>query len=264
VQGEPDDHRENDTMRKFWLGLAVAVAAAAPAAAQDAAAVVKRAIDAHGGADALNKTRTARAKGKGTLTLLGQDHEFASASVYALPDKFKLELAAEINKLKLTATQVVNGKQVKVRTTLAGTEQPATDRVKEEALQAVLVQDATTLTPLVEGNKYTLKLEKDEDVEGSPAAVVLVTGNGLKELRLYFDRKTGRLVKTKRTGLASNATGVVEVTEESFLSDFKPVGAAQIPMKVLVKHDGKPFMTVTVTEVTPLDKVDPDEFKIEK
>jgi hypothetical protein len=251
-------------MHRFWLGLAVAVAAAAPAAAQDAAAVVKKAIDAHGGADALNKTRTARAKGTGTLTLLGQDHEFASASVYALPDRFKLELAADINKLKLTATQVVNGKQVKVKTVLGGTEQPTTDRVKEETAQAVLVQDATTLTPLVEGNKYTLTAEKDADVAGSPAAVVLVAGGGLKDLRLFFDKKTGRLVKTQRKGLASNATGLVEVNEESFLSDYKPVGGALLPMKVTVTHDGKKFMAVTVTEVTPVDKVDPDDFKIEK
>jgi hypothetical protein len=241
-------------MHRFWLGLAVAVAAAAPAAAQDAAAVVKKAIDAHGGADALNKTRTARAKGTGTLTLLGQDHEFASASVYALPDRFKLELAA----------QVVNGKQVKVKTVLGGTEQPTTDRVKEETAQAVLVQDATTLTPLVEGNKYTLTAEKDADVAGSPAAVVLVAGGGLKDLRLFFDKKTGRLVKTQRKGLASNATGLVEVNEESFLSDYKPVGGAVLPMKVTVTHDGKKFMAVTVTEVTPVDKVDPDDFKIEK
>ena len=43
---------------------------AVPAAAQDTAtAVVKKAIDAHGGADALNKSKTARAKTEGTMTI---------------------------------------------------------------------------------------------------------------------------------------------------------------------------------------------------
>ena len=96
-------------MHRFWLGLAVAVAAGVPAAAQDAAAVVKKAIDAHGGADALNKTKTARSKGKGTIILADRTYEFASASVYSIPDKFKLEMAADIGGQKLVATQLVNG-----------------------------------------------------------------------------------------------------------------------------------------------------------
>jgi hypothetical protein len=251
-------------MHRYWLVLAVAVAAAFPAAAQEAALVVKKAIEAHGGADALNKTRTARTKSTGILTLLGQDYEFVSASVYALPDRFKLELAADIRGLKLNATQIVSGKQVRVRTVLGGVEQPVNERVREETIQAVLVQDVTTLTPLIDGTKYTLKLEKDAEVDGKPVSMVLVTGDRLKDLRLFFDKESGRLIKTQRKGVSSNETGIVEVHEESFLSDFKKVDGALLPMRVTVTHDGKKFMTVNVTEITLLDKVDPDEFKIEK
>lgn len=254
-------------MHKTVLGLTAAVVLAAPAAAQDpavAVAVVKKAIAAHGGAEALNKTKTGRSKSKGTMTVFGQDIEFVSTSVYSIPEKFKLEMAAEIRGLKLTATQVVNGKQVRVKTVLGGTEQPVTDRVKEETAQAVLVQDVTTLTPLLDGRKFTARAEKDADVDGKPAAVLVVTGSGLRETRLFFDKDSGRLVKTQRKGVTSGPTGVVEVVEESFLSDFKPVDGALLPMKLVVKHDGKKFMDVTVTEVKFLAKVDPDEFATEK
>jgi hypothetical protein len=247
-------------MHKCLLGLAAAAVAVTPLPAQDAVAVVKKAIEAHGGADALNKTRTARSKTKGTITLNDQTIELVSSSVYSIPDKFKTELAADIRGLKLTALQLVNGKQVKLKTVLGGTERPVDDRQKEEAVQAVLVQDATTLTPLVEGKKYTLKAEKDADVEGKPAAVVLVSGNGIKDLRLFFDKETGRLVKTQRKAL--DASGAGEVNEESFLSDYKKVDGALLPMRMVVKRDGKKFMDVTVTELKLLDKVDADEFTV--
>jgi hypothetical protein len=247
-------------MHKYLLGLAAAAVAVSPLPAQDAAAVVKKAIEAHGGADALNKTRIARSKTKGTITSGDQNIEIISSAVYSLPDKFRTEMAAEVRGLKLTILQVVNGKQVKFKRVLGGTERPVEDKQKEEAAQAVLVQDATTLTPLVEGKKYTIKLEKDADVEGKAAAVVLVTGNGLKDLLLFFDKETGRLVKSQRKALDASGTG--EVNEESFLSDYKKVDGALLPMRMVVKQNGKKLMDVTVTEVIFLDKVDPEEFSV--
>jgi hypothetical protein len=238
------------------------VLAAAPAAAQDAAvAVVKKAIDAHGGTAALNQTRTARAKTEGTLTLAGGVGEvkFVSAAVYALPDKFKLEMAAEVRGLKMTALQLVNGGSIKVKSTLAGVDTPQDEKSVKETFQAVLLQDITTLTPLVaEGNKYTLKAEPD----AGDKAVVLVSGNQSRDVRLYFDKTTGLLHKTVRRALVPTEKNMlVEVTEESVLSDFKKNGAALLPTKVVVTHDGKKFMDVTITETKFADKIDPAEFE---
>lgn len=234
------------------------------AAQDDATAIIARAIKAHGGAEALNKTKTASTKSQGTMMVFGQEVAFVSTSIYAVPDRFKMEMAAEIRGLKLNATQVVNGKQVNVKTMLGGMEQPANDKVKEETYQAVLIQEVTSLTPLVEGKKYTLKAEPEAKVEDKPAVVVLVTAPGLKDIRLSFDKESGRLVKTERKALASSASGLVEVKEESFLSDFKEKDGALLPMKLVVKHDGKPFMSVNVTEIKLLDKVDASDFTVEK
>lgn len=249
-------------MRRFLFAGLFALTLALPAAAQaDPKAVVEAAIKAHGGADALNKSKTARAKSKGTIQIAGQGEvEFVSAAVYSIPDKFKLEMAADVRGLKLTATQYVVAKQVTLKTLLAGAEQPTNDRVKEETSQAVLLQEVTTLTPLTDGKKYTLAAEKDDTVDGKPAAVVLVTGNGIKEVRLYFDKANGQLMKTKRKGLAQTEKGLVDVVEESYLLDFKKTGDTLLPTKLKVTHDGKKYMDVTVTEVTFLDKVDGAEF----
>jgi hypothetical protein len=241
------------------LSLAVALAVAAPAAAQeDAPAVVKKAIAAHGGADALNRTRVARTAGTGTMTLNGLKIDFTATSVFSGYDRFRLEMNAQVAGLKLTAVQVLNGKKVKVKSTLGGQDQKVEEKVKEETVQAGLLQEVTTLTPLVETKKYTLKAEPDAKVGDAPAAVVLVAGNGLRDTRLFFDKATGRLAKTQRKGLAA---GGAEVNEETVLSDYKPVDKALLPMKSVVTHDGKEFMTLVIGEWKLVDKVDDAEFK---
>ncbi|MGL4419403.1 MAG: hypothetical protein ACRCZF_01940, partial [Gemmataceae bacterium] len=135
------------------------------------------------------------------------------------------------------------------------------DKAKDETFQAVLLQEVTTLTPLVETKKYTLKAEKDDTVDGKATAVVAVTGNGLRgEVKLFFDKANGQLLKTERKGLASAEKGIIEVREESFLSEFKKTDNALLPTKVLVKHDGKKFMEVTVLETKFFDKLEAADF----
>ena len=62
------------------------------------------------------------------------------------------------------------------------------------------------LTPLLDAKRYALKLEKDADINGNPAAVVSVTGTGIKDVKLFFDKKSNRLVKTQRRGFGKGAS----------------------------------------------------------
>ena len=74
-------------MRPWLLGIAVALAAAGAAAAADekAEAVVKKAIEAHGGADNLNKYTAGRFTMKGEVSVMGMDLEFSGAIAYLPP-----------------------------------------------------------------------------------------------------------------------------------------------------------------------------------
>ncbi len=239
------------------------LAAGATAQENTALPVVKAAIEAHGGAEALAKARTARSSATGTMTLNGQEIKFNATGAYSIPDKYRMDVNAEMSGGKLVVTQILNGKKTKVTAKLNGTDSPVDPKVKDETIQAGLLQEISTLTPLLDAKKYTLKLEKDADLNGNPAAVVAVTGNGLKEVKLFFDRKSGRLVKTQRRGFANGAAGVVEVSEETYLSDFKPFEKAILPTAMAVNHDGKKFMAMTVTEMKFVDKIDDKEFTIE-
>jgi hypothetical protein len=252
-------------MRKFLLAFGLLAGLLLRGDGQEVkpADVVQKAIDAHGGKDALNKAKIARTTAKGTMNLSGQKIDYATTAVHALPDKYKLETTGELAKLKLVTTQILNGKKTKIRATLAGAEQPLPEKAKDETIQAALVQEASLLTPLLETKKYTMKADKDADVNGSPATVIIVTGNGLKELKLYFDKKTNQLVKMQRKGLTPGMTGVVEVDEETFLSEYKEFDKAKLPSKVVVMHDKKEFLTMTVTEWKFLEKVDNSEFPVD-
>ncbi len=252
-------------MRKPLLALGILIALAVPAFAQDVKPleVIQKAIDAHGGAAALNKAKIAKTTAKGTMNLGGQKIDYATTAIHSLPDKYKLETTGELAKLKLVTSQVLNGKKTKIRATLAGADQPLPEKAKDETIQAALVQEASLLTPLLEAKKYGLKADKDADVNGSAATVIVVTGNGLKELKLFFDKKTNQLVKMQRKGLAPGSAGVVEVDEETFLSDFQKYDAALLPSKVVVMHDKKEFLTMTVTEWKFLDKVEATEFPVD-
>ncbi|OWK44363.1 hypothetical protein [Fimbriiglobus ruber] len=250
-------------MNKWVLGLAVALVVAPVRAddAGDAKAVVTKAIEAHGGATALGKYKAGFSKIKGQMTVFGMDLDFTGDMTYELPNKYKLTISTDVNGQKLAVEQVTDGKNFK--NTLNGMAVKQTDAEKNELAQAALLQDVTQLTPLLVGDKYTLKAEKDATVDDKPASVVTVSSKELKETRLFFDKKTGLLVKTERKALSPSAPGETkEVNEETFLSDFKEADGVKLPMKLLVNHDGKKFMSMTVTETKLMDKAEPKTFDI--
>jgi len=235
---------------------------AVPALAQDNPALpaVKAAIEAHGGAEALAKARTARMTATGVIVLQGQEVKFNAVFAYAVPEKYRIDLTAEHMGAKMVASQILNGKKVKISTKHNGTETVVDPKLKEETLQSVLYEEVRSLTPLLDAKKYTLKSEKDAEINGNAVKVVMVSGNGLKDVKLFFDEKSNRLVKTQRRGFGKGAAGIVEVDEEAVFSDFKPFGKAVLPTVMAVYHDGKKFMSMTVTDLKFADKIDDKEF----
>lgn len=245
-------------MRQWKYGLVAVLFATAPAFGQDAdpKAIVKKAIEAHGGADVLNKYRAGEYEIKGRMAVAGGETDFTGKVVYQLPDKYKMALDLDVGGAKLTLTQIANGKDVTI--TLNGNEQAASKEVKAEAVQAAAIQEITQLTPLLEGTKYTLKADKDSEVNGAKASAVTASAEGIKDITLYFDQATGRLVRTTRQGLSPEEK---TVTEEASMSDFKNVSGMLIPMSVEVTHDGKKFMTVEISAAKVMESTDAKQFE---
>ena len=247
--------------------MAVVFAAAGVAAADEKAeAVVKKGIEAHGGADALNKYKAGKMKMKGDISLMGMDIEFTGTLQYSMPDRFKLEVNAEVMGMKLVVNQTVKGESVKSTVNIGGMTIPAnSDAEKAELKAAAVLQEAEQLTPLLDPKKFTIKAGDDDTVDGKKVSLVIVTPKAVdKELKLYFDKESGLVVKTSHKGLGpGDGAAAVEVLEENYHSEFKKVNGVQTAHKMVVTHDGKKFMTVETTEVELLEKIDDKEFTID-
>lgn len=250
---------------RLMLGVAVALVAAGAAVADDKAeAVIKKAIQAQGGADVLNKYTAAKVHVKGEMNLQGTDVPFEADMAYA-PGKFKMVLQMEAMGQKVTITQVMNGDKGK-RTVAVGDKVVQSAQVeKDEVQQAVAGRQAQRLTPLLDPKLFTLKAADDEDVNGKKAAVVLATPKGSdKEMKLYFDKSSGLLVKSAHKGKGpGSGEDRPEVYQESYVSDYKKVNGLQVPGKIEIHNDGKKFMTGTMSDHKVEEKLDEKEFAID-
>jgi hypothetical protein len=240
------------------LASAVVGLALAPAFGQESAeAVVKKGIEAHGGAEVLKKLQAGESAYKGEMTVFGMDLEFTAKLVYQLPDKFRMEIDTEAGGQKLAIVQVVNG--AKTKSTLNGMATPLGETEQKELRQAAMVQEISQLTPLIDSKTYTIKLDKPTD----DANVVLVTAKDLNDTKLSFDKKSGLLTKVERKGLAPSMGEPMEVTEETVMSDFKKFDGMMLATKTTVNHDGKKFMTMTLTDAKLMEKADAKAFAVD-
>jgi hypothetical protein len=246
-------------MRLWLLGVVAVLAAAGVSAADDKSdAVVKKAIEAHGGADTLNKYTAGKFTMKGDISVMGMDLQFSGDMGYTT-DKYRMNIEMKVMDMTITVRQVMAGGKGK-RTVKAGDNVlQAQDIEDEEMKMALLGREMQRLTPLLDAKRFTVRAADDEDVNGKKAAVLLVTPKALdREFKLLFDKDSGLLVKTGHKG---KAAGGEEVYQETLVSDYKKVNGVQVGHKIELTHDGKKFMTATMADVEVLEKLDDKEFK---
>ncbi len=254
-------------MRLLSLTLTALLGAAGAGRADDKATeVVKKAIDAHGGADALNKYKAGRLNMTGDMSVIGMNIKFTGKLAYVTPDRFKMEMVAKVAGMKMVINQTVNGKNIKNVITLDGMKQPSGGDSEEDELRfAAALQEVGQLTPLLNAKKFEVKALPDAEFNGVKYAALEVKILTIKkDCKLYFDKKTNLQVMTAHKGKAPSETGQPEeVNEESWGSDFKKINGVMVPMKLLVNHEGKKFMEIVCKDYELLETIDAKEFAID-
>ena len=183
-------------MRRMILGLAVAVLAAGMARADEKAdAILKKAIEAHGGTDALTKYKGSRASMKGEMAVMGSDVAFTGKMSYNYPQQYSLEVNLEIMGQKILVNQVVNGEKVKATVKVGDMLIDQTKEQEPEAKFKLLLQEASAFFPLLDKKKFEVKAEPDEDVMGSKASVLIITPS-ISEFKRH--QSTARRVSSPR------------------------------------------------------------------
>jgi hypothetical protein len=243
-------------------GIAVALllaGAARPAAAQEqdkaCLDLIRKAVQAHGGQKVLEAVKAATVKSKGTVHLMG-GLKFTSEDQFQYPDEFRNDIQIDINGMELKISQAFDGKKGWAR--FADKTVDLDDKQTAEFKALIYGGRVGNLVDLLKDKGFELSPLGEDKVNDQPVAGVLVKRKDHRDVSLYFDKKTGMLAKSAM--MVVDQMSQEEVTQEKFFSDYKAVDGRQVPHKVLVKHNGNPYVEAEVTEVTVMERHDPSVF----
>src|SRR5262249_49807805 len=150
------------------------------------------------------------------------------------------------NNMNIESIQVFDGKTL-WSSTLGMLKEIKDEKTVNELRENLLVERAGGMSGLLK-NDYDLSSLGAVKVKGKEAIGIRASKKGQRDLNLYFDKKTHHLVKTEfRTRLSPG--GDKEVTQEKYFSDMKEVDGIRMPSRIVIEHDGKPFMELDISDV---------------
>jgi hypothetical protein len=185
----------------------------------------------------------------------GHTVPFVAETLMQLPSKYKHVIETNNDGDKHTVIQIINGSKVHI--ILDGRPLTPDPTQLAEIRNGLELQRAQRLLPLLEDRSYQLALLDELKVNDRPAAGVRVTGRGRREMRLYFDKEYGLLVRAENR--IDDGKGK-ELRQQFFFGDFKDVGGYKRFTKVRVYREGKKLMEAELTDAQPLERVDESEF----
>jgi hypothetical protein len=215
----------------------------------EARALIEKAIKAHGGAAKLAAVKATQTKGKGKI-FSPMEFPFTIDLSSQPPDKFKMVLDAEINGMNIPIVQVFNGKKGWV--SVMGKTMNLDEKDIQEFHQQAHVEKVTDLVSLKD-KSYKLSQLGEMKVGDHDAVGVQVTKKDFRDVNLYFDKKTHLLIKAEYR--AVEPIGKQEVQQEKFYYNYKAgPGGIQVPGRMVVNNDGKKFLEIEISEMTPMEQ----------
>ncbi len=215
-------------------------------AAEEPQALVSRAIQASGGEAKLAKVKAGTWKETGTYYGMGEGVPYQGNYAQQLPDKHRMEIVGFF-------TRIVNGDKGWI-IDQGGNVQEMPKEELDEMRESLYGHGVARLVGLKD-KAFTLTPAGEAQVEGQTAFAVNVASKGHRDVKLFFDKKTGLLVKLERRAKAPEQ-GNQEVTAEIIYSNHKDVNGVKIPTKILVKHDGKKLVEAEHSDFKFEDKLD--------
>lgn len=236
------------------LAAIAGVSRAGDAEAKEAQALLKKAMEAHGGEAKLAKVQGFYMKGMGKIHVgdefpfnveyhgMGSTHSKIAIDLTAMGQVFKV--------VKVVAGDKGWQKVGNEATTELNDEESAGDRA------LVYLNHLAYLAPLKD-KAYKLSHLGETKVGDKAAVGLRVSREGKADVSLYFDKKTHLLLKSE-TNVRDQGQ---EVLVEIFLADFKAVDGVQVAHRWTVHREGKVFVEATFTDVvTYTQKLDDSVF----
>jgi hypothetical protein len=222
---------------------------------KDVKAIVAKAIEAKGGEANLKKYKASVSKFKGVVSVMGIEVAMTGTAKDQVPDKIRMDAAMKFGGQDVTFSQIINGD--KGWQGLNGEFMELDKDALAEAREQVHASQVTDLREL-KGKGVKVSSLGESKVDGKSAVGVLVKADGYRDISLYFDKDSGKLVKSETKG--KDPMGGAEFKAETFFSDYKKVSGVNVPHKVKVLRDGSPFMQMEISAVTLSEKLDDKDF----
>jgi hypothetical protein len=216
-----------------------------------ARAVIDKAIQATGGEEKLEPLKSQTWMEKGMFYgLTPNGLPYGAKMAIEWPDKARMEFIGFM-------TIVLNGDRGWTDQRGTVTAMPK-DQLDEQKGQQYCGH-VTMLLPLKDKN-FTLSLLGDSTVDSQAATGVQVSHKGHRDVKLYFDKKTGLLSKSEWQVKSQEQDGK-EVKQEIWYQNYKAMNGIQVPMKIVMKHDSKPYVEAEIFNVKLGAKIDPKLFE---
>jgi len=242
---------------RFSCCLAVLALVSARVCAQDDPKdIVSKAIKAHGGEEKLTRLKVTKMKAKGTIDIMGNSVDYTLESVSQHPDQMRNEFKMDVMGQPVSIVMVMN--KTEAWRSINGQTMELEGSELADAKDDAYGDYLESLVPLLKEKDIKLEALGESKVDDKPAVGIKVSSKGHKEFKMFFDKESNLLVKTqKRSKDPTNN----DVDAETFVSKYKEVDGVKVPMKLLLKHDGKKFLDADITDVKLLEKVDDSTFK---
>lgn len=227
---------------------------AGAAAAEDARALLERAIEAHGGAARLERTKKGYLKGKVEASQGNVASKYELEETFDLPARYRRTFNGSDNDTPFHLDMAFTGKEGWVRKG----DGPAHDGSVREQLTLVQHWHAIlAMLLLLRGKDIDLTPLPDETKEGRAfAGLRAASRQGSSDV--YFDKSTGLLARSKR--VMPELLGGKEATVESFYDDYRDIQGIHYPMKIRTVAGDAFVTTVTLSVVEFRDQIDDSIF----
>jgi hypothetical protein len=233
----------------------LAVCGTARADEQAARTVLDRAIKAIGGEEKLTKVKAFSVKGRGTITVDGNDIPLTFQTTAKGVGQYRSTFESEFEGEKFAGAVVIDGGKG-WRKLNEEIEKLEGEELANEKRNAYLEVTPILLLPL-KGKEFKLDMVGEEKVDGKPAIAVRVTGPDGKDFTISFDKETDLPVKL--SGRVIDFEGE-EFNQETTFEEYKEFDGIKVATKAKSKKDGERYIDVEGMEFTILDELEPDAF----
>jgi hypothetical protein len=204
--------------------------------------ILDAAIQAAGGEGRLAKARLMSRTARGTIYNAGKEISFSTQLLFAPPDRLRDAIEVEVNNKKMQVTRVVNGD--KGWTSAGGATLDIGSVELQELREELYYLWLTTLLPLKDP-AFTLAPLPETKINGQAAVGLKISRKEHEDVKLYFGRDSGLLVKAARR---AQVTGI-PVDKEYLYSEPRDFDGVKLPARQLEKIAGTKSFELTITRV---------------